>query len=392
MLVQSISAIFVSLFCFNAALATPRDNTIKHLIDLGYARHVPTWINTTSSGTKLLNYNNIRYAEPPTGWKRFRKPVTPPPYQCDIQDGNRSSWETDCISSATLGVPFPLLDGQTWGSEDCLFLNVIVPEGAKEGDRLPVLHWIVGSAFAFGGKDWTGFGINTYGLYSRPLNLTDQFIIVTHNYRYVYGLRHACWTDQTSLGISGWLPKLSEDMNGNVGVWDTLAAIEWTKKYISKFGGDPDRITAIGQSAGAASLTWLLLAEGGTMTLPFDQVIISSPALAPRRNIERSRPVFDRILNATGCSTVECMRNITETDLRKGNEYIYSLFPDGGGGTLGPGVGLGPLVDGEMVSELPAIAFAKGDFNKQLKSIIVGNTASEVSAHVLSPLQWLTSL
>jgi carboxylesterase type B len=63
-------------------------------------------------------------------------------------------------------------------------LNVVVPEGVKEGDKVPVLHWVVGSAYAFGGKDWTGFGINTHGLFNRPLNLSNQFIIVTHNYRY----------------------------------------------------------------------------------------------------------------------------------------------------------------------------------------------------------------
>lgn len=169
-----------------ATFSLAHSNIYNHdlLVDLGYAKHIPTWINTTTSGTELLNYNNIRYAEPPTGWKRFRRPVVPPPYQHGVQDGNRSSWQTDCISSATLGTPFPLLSGNTWGSEDCLFLNVVVPKGAKEGDKLPVLHWVVGSAYAFGGKDWTGFGINTYGLFNRPLNLTDQFILVTHNYRY----------------------------------------------------------------------------------------------------------------------------------------------------------------------------------------------------------------
>ena len=167
-------------------------------------------------------------------------------------------------------------------------------------------------------------------------------------------------------------------MNGNVGVWDSLAAIEWTKKYIHKFGGDPDRITAIGQSAGAAILTWLLLSNGGNLSLPFDQAMISSPALAPRRTLERSRPVFNQILNATGCETVECIRHIPESQLRDANEYIFSLFPNGGGGALGPGDGLTPLVDGELVSHLPATAFAEGKFNKRVKHLIVGNTADEV--------------
>ena len=175
---------FTSIFQ-TVVLADDCDSHPDDLVDLGYAKHIPTWINTTSAGTQLLNYNNIRYAQPATGNARFRKPVTPPLFQSGVQDGNRSSWEMDCISSATEGVPFPLLSGNTWGSDDCLFLNVVVPKGAKKGDKLPVLHWVIGSAFAFGSKDWTGFGINTYGLFNQPLGLTDQFIIVTHNYRCV---------------------------------------------------------------------------------------------------------------------------------------------------------------------------------------------------------------
>lgn len=181
--------IIINIILYRNAFAHSLGHEIPDLIDLGYAKHRPTWITTTSTGTKLLNYNNIRYAESPTGWKRFRKPQTPPPYQHGIQDGKRSSWETDCISSAPVGIPFPLLNGSTWGSEDCLFLNVIKPKNAKVGDKLPVIHWVVGSAYAFGGKDWTGFNINTYGLWNRPLNLTDNFIMVTHNYRYVVAAR-----------------------------------------------------------------------------------------------------------------------------------------------------------------------------------------------------------
>jgi carboxylesterase type B len=178
----SKQSLLYSSFAWGLVCATriPQDSGV---IDLGYAKHKPTWINKTSTGTELLNYNNIRFAQPPLGDNRFRKPQLPPPWQEGIQDGNLSSWQTDCVSSAAYGVPFPLLNGSTWGSEDCLYLNVVKPKNARPGDNLPVLHWVIGSAYSFGGKDWTGFGINTYGLYNRPLNLTDQFIIVTHNYR-----------------------------------------------------------------------------------------------------------------------------------------------------------------------------------------------------------------
>jgi len=344
-------------FCHLPSIQDPE------VIDLGFAKHVPTWTNTTTKGTKLLNYNNIRYAQPPLGDLRFRKPKVPPPHQEGIQIGNVSSWKTDCMSSAPAGVPFPLLAGSTWGSEDCLFLNVIKPKNAKEGDKLPVLHWIVGSGYTFGGKDWTGFGLTTYGLYDRPLGLPDNFIIVTHNYR---------------LGIPGWTPKFSEDMNGNIGVWDSLAALEWTKKYIHKFGGDADKVTVIGQSAGAAIVTYLLLAQNGSLELPFDTAWIASPTIPPRKDLERYRSVWNQVLNATGCGDLDCMRGVSEDVIRDANKYLLIDQPSGaGGGSLGPGAGFAPTVDGELLSDLPLNLFASGQFNKKIRQLVVSNTLNE---------------
>lgn len=245
-------------------------------------------------------------------------------------------------------------------------LNVIKPAHARPGDKLPVLHWVIGSAFAFGSKDWTGFGINTYGLWNRPYNLPDNFIIVTHNYR---------------LGVPGWTPKFEEDMNGNLGVWDSLAAIEWTKKYIERFGGDPDNITVIGQSAGADIIAWMLLAQNGTMRLPFDQAWIASPTLPPRRNLERNRPVWNTILKATNCTDLACLRSVSPETMRATNEYLLNdLVPGSGGGSLGPGVGFTPTVDGELVSDLPLNVFKNGNINKGIKHLVISNTAAEVSS------------
>jgi carboxylesterase type B len=169
-------------------------------------------------------------------------------------------------------------------------------------------------------------------------------------------------------------------MDGNIGVWDSLAAIEWTKKHISKFGGDPDNITAIGQSAGAAILTFLLLGRGGTLKLPFQQAWITSPTLPPRGNLERSRPLFNQILNFTGCSDIECMRGVSEDTFRRANiNLLVESIPGAGGGSLGPGVGFTPIVDGDLIDELPIDAFTAGKFNREIERIVVGNTALEVN-------------
>jgi carboxylesterase type B len=163
-------------------------------------------------------------------------------------------------------------------------------------------------------------------------------------------------------------------------VWDTLAAIEWTKKHIHKFGGDPNKITAFGQSAGAGILTWMLLAKDGEWKLPFDQAWIASPALAPRKNIERSRPIFEQILNATGCADVGCLKGVSEETIKKANRMLFvEQSPGPGGGSLGPGVGFTPTVDGELLTDLPATLFKEGKFNKKIKQLVVSNTAGDVS-------------
>lgn len=162
-----------------AAQSCPPPN----VVDLGYAKHVPTWTNTTSSGLKLSVYKNIRFANSPTGDLRFRMPDTNLPKQHGIQDGTKQLEDRGCVSTAPWYVPFPGLNGTTFGVEDCLFLDVFVPEGVRPGDKVPVLHYYIGSGYAFGGKD----------LFNDPSGLFDymkmkgeqKFIFVAHNYRYV---------------------------------------------------------------------------------------------------------------------------------------------------------------------------------------------------------------
>lgn len=72
--------------------------------------------------------------------------------------------------------------------------------------------------------------------------------------------------------MPGWTYAEGEDMDGNVGMLDCLAAAEWTSKYIKDFGGDGKRITTIGQSAGAGMIYYLMVAYAGRRKLPFQQV------------------------------------------------------------------------------------------------------------------------
>lgn len=70
-------------------------------------------------------------------------------------------------------------------------------------------------------------------------------------------------------------------MDANIGIHDSVAALEWTKRYIDRFGGDPDRITAFGQDAGAGIITAMLTSNGGRGELPFSKVNLHSFHIPP---------------------------------------------------------------------------------------------------------------
>jgi hypothetical protein len=181
--------------------ADARSCTPPGLVDLGYAKHVPTYVNTTASGRRVSVYRNIRFANPPTGNLRFRLPDTQLPKTPGIQDGNVPDLENDCISSAPPGAPFPPFNGTTWGREDCLFLDVYVPDNVKPDDSVPVLQWFTGSAFAFGSKE----------MFLSPLGLFDamdeesKFILVANNYRSVNEISNCPSMQTRILTIHGFV-------------------------------------------------------------------------------------------------------------------------------------------------------------------------------------------
>ena len=126
--------------------------------------------------------------------------------------------------------------GETYTyDEDCLFLNIWTPESASETSKLPVLVYIHGGGF-------TG-GCGHEKHFDGPVWPDKGVIGVTLNYR---------------LGLMGFvcLPQLEEEAGhtGNYGLYDQMTAIKWVKDNIASFGGDPDNITIMGQSAGGASV------------------------------------------------------------------------------------------------------------------------------------------
>ncbi|EGD91322.1 hypothetical protein H112_01127 [Trichophyton rubrum D6] len=331
-------------------------------VNLGYATHVPTYINVTSNGLKHANYNNIRFAQPPVGALRFRRPKTPPLREHGVKNGSAPMFATDCVSAIPNIFPPQGLPSRSWGQEDCLFLNVRVPEGVKEGDNVPVVHWIHGSGYAYGSKDLHRISGDGSGLFEDMDRASQKFIYVASNYR---------------MGLYGWSSSPFEDTDANVGLHDTLAALQWTRKYVSKFGGDPRRITAFGESAGAGMLDLLLIAKDGKEDLPFNKAFIASPAIWPRKDPSRRQAVFDSVLKASNCDSADCLRNLSEEDLFKANEYLLVNVTDGKTGALGPGPGFTPVVDGEYITDLVLTVLERGGYNKRVSRVAASNMALE---------------
>ena len=189
--------------------------------------------------------------------------------------------------------------GETYTySEDCLFLNIFAPDTAKEGDRLPVLIYIHGGGF-------TG-GCGHEKHFDGPVWPLKGVIGVTLNYR---------------LGPMGFvcLPQLKEEAGytGNYGLFDQLTAINWVKDNIASFGGDPDNMTIMGQSAGAMSVQQHCLSPLSKGV--FHRAVMSSGggvsrmmAAAPA---EKNYAFWQKVMEKAGCEDLAAFRELAPQKL-----------------------------------------------------------------------------
>ena len=206
-------------------------------------------------------------------------------------------------------------------SEDCLFLNVFAPE--KSEGKLPVIVYIHGGGF-------TG-GCGHEKHFDEPIWPQKGVIGVTINYR---------------LGPLGFavLPELKEEAGrtGNYGLYDQLTAIMWVKHNIEAFGGDPDNITIMGQSAGAMSVQQHCLSPLSRGV--FQKAVMSSgggvikalTASSPEKNYEFWKVIMEKC----GANTLQEFRNVPV-------EKLFAVWQENKKMTMGGGCS--PCIDGELV-------------------------------------------
>jgi para-nitrobenzyl esterase len=240
-------------------------------------------VRGTSDGV-VNKFQGIRYANSTAGANRWTPPTAPARSHTIVDATTPGSACPQLINQFSAQPPF---------SEDCLFLNVTTPAHSDGDGGLPV--WI----FIHGGSLLTGTGA---GYDPSVLASTHNIIVVTINYR---------------LGALGWLahPALDDvGRAGNYGLMDQQLAFKWVRDNIGRFGGNPNRVTIGGESAGGLSTSSNLASP--TAKGLFDAVIIESGAymLFTIKQVAAQESLGAAFANAVGCTGVNpqiaaCLRS-----------------------------------------------------------------------------------
>src|SRR5262245_10545192 len=291
------------------------------------------------SSPEVRVYRGIPYAAPPVGELRWKAPQPPAAWQGVRQatEFSNACWQTPYPAAASIyQSKLPPL------SEDCLYLNIwSSAKSAKE--RLPVMVWIHGGGFTRGSA-----GTRSY---DGEVLARKGVVVVTINYR---------------LGVFGFLahPALSAESahhsSGNYALLDQIAALQWVKKNIAAFGGDPDRVTIFGESAGSWAVNALMaspLAKG----LFHRAIGESGGSFSPMKALADTEKSGERLAAALGAAqdVLKTLRAKTAEELLKASDEPT----------------VRPMVDGWILPQDVAAIFAQGKQNDV--PLIVGFNSDE---------------
>jgi para-nitrobenzyl esterase len=286
-------------------------------------------------------FEGIPYAEPPVGKLRW----TAPSPARGWQEVLKADHFGDACSQEFPAGNFPK-------SEDCLYLNVWTPATTGRAG-LPVMVWIHGGGFRVGSA--------REALYDGEELAKEGVVVVTLNYR---------------LGVLGFLahPELTKESaqhaSGNYGLFDQLAALEWVHNNIAAFGGDPNKVTIFGQSAGAASVNSLVaspLSKG-----LFRAAISESGGLG--RGLGRNDMPSLKESEEAGVTFAASVGARTLADLRAMPAEKLVKAP----------VASGTNVDGWFLPESLSLIFEQGKQNKV--SMLIGSNSDEAQHMIRSAL------
>ncbi|KAM4800457.1 cocaine esterase-like [Urocitellus parryii] len=300
-------------------------------------------IHVKGTDAGVHTFLGIPFAKPPVGPLRFAAPEPPEPWS-GVRDG--TSHPAMCLQNADIMNTEDLnLQGINWPpsplSEDCLYLSIYVPAHAREGSNLPVMVWIHGGALVMGSASMYDGSI---------LAATENVLVVTIQYR---------------LGVLGFFSTGDQHAPGNWGYLDQVAALRWVQQNIAHFGGNPDRVTIFGESAGGTSVSSHVLSPM-SQGLFHGAIMESGVALLPDLITSSSKDVSTMVANLSACGQVEsealvsCLRGKSEQEMLAITK-VFSIIP--------------AVVDGAFLTRHPKELLASADF--QLIPSIIGVTNDE---------------
>ncbi|XP_049850078.1 esterase FE4-like [Schistocerca gregaria] len=305
-------------------------------------------ISKTYTDVPMYMFQGIPYAEPPVGDLRFQPPVT------------KAAW-SGVRDALAVGSQCPQISGSgTAGSEDCLFLNVFGPQTAlQQGTQKAVMVFIHGGCFTSG-----------YGQGATPNYFVDEdVILVSINYR---------------LGLLGFLSTGDEVVPGNMGLKDQTEALRWVQRNIAAFGGDPQKVTIFGQSAGGASIHYHVISPLSTGLFK-NAIAMSGSTLNPwafSRNATDRAIRFAQHLGYTGKTSndlVNFLKNIDPSTLVMDPYVALSEEDSMSSFTCIWVPSAEPVLDGAFLAEEPWTLLSEGRFN--LVPFMAGNTDLELVSY-----------
>ncbi|KAJ4495367.1 Alpha/Beta hydrolase protein [Lentinula lateritia] len=321
-----------------AALTLPT-SPLGPVVDLGYAAFAGN--STSPSGiidSNVTFFGSIPYAEPPLGNLRWRAPKMLDENAVAGTITDARNWGPPCIQTpAMVGI----------GSEDCLTLNIWKPTNASAGDKLPVAGggFYAGSPQGFPLYDWVS---------QHPTGLIGASI----TYR---------------LGMLGFFAGLeidgaSDNIDLNVGLLDQRAGLEWLNRHVSQFGGDPEDMTIIGESAGGASIVMQVTAYGGTKPVPFKRVVAESIGFGPTMTNAQIEEY------TSTCGSAFLLPKLIRT-LKK---YTLTIGAIVGAINSIPAGKFAPVVEGPggFMPDLPSRLIHSGNFST-VESVIAGHCTGD---------------
>ncbi|KAI4928154.1 uncharacterized protein J4E92_005637 [Alternaria infectoria] len=321
--------------------------------------------NGTYVGTHSAEYDQdfflgIPYAQPPVGSLRFRNPVSLNATWDESKPATQYS--TECYGYGSDQWNYPI-------SEDCLYLNVIRPAGCSAEDKLPVAFWIHGGGFFQGGGIDQRYNMSFTVENARKIG--KPIIGVTINYRL------SAW------GFLSGSEEVRDTGNLNLGLRDQRLALQWVQENIEAFGGDPEKVTIYGESAGGASVGFHLTAYSGRDDKLFRGAILQSGnpvnfGRLPDPAVGYAN-MYNELTRRTNCanttSPLECLRQLPAEQLNTALNTTTPTFNI---------TNFMPCLDGDFIQKRTSLQLNTGEFVHV--PIISGANSDEGSAFSPAPV------